>query len=112
MIGPILNLVFSNLKDTEHSQVCSNGTRVFVQRTILEEFTSQLVERTKKLKIGNPMEPDVKVGATICQMQYDKILKYLDIAKQEGAKVLCGGGPVTPDHPDLAVSIMLILIIF
>jgi hypothetical protein len=50
------------------------------------------------------MDPDVKVGATICKMQYDKILKYLDIAREEGARVLCGGGPVTPDSPDFAVS--------
>jgi len=82
--------------------VCSNGTRVFVQRSILEEFTSQLVERTKKLKIGNPMQKDVKVGATICKMQYDKILKYLDIAREEGCEVLCGGGAVSLDDPDLA----------
>ena len=63
------------------------------------------MERTKKLKIGNPMEDGVKVGATICKMQYDKILNYLDIARKEGAEVLCGGGPVTPDNPDLAVSL-------
>ena len=77
---------------------------MFVQRSILEEFTSQLVERTKKLKIGNPMQEDVKVGATICKMQYDKILKYLDIAREEGCEVLCGGGAVSLDDPDLAVS--------
>lgn len=81
--------------------VCSNGTRVFVHRSILEEFTSQLVERTDKLKVGNPMDPDTKVGATIGQMQYDKILEYLEGARGEGAKVLCGGGPVTLADPDL-----------
>jgi len=77
---------------------------VFVHRSIAEEFTAQLVERTKKLIVGNPMNDDTKVGATICRMQYDKILAYLDVARAEGAEVLCGGGAVTPDDPELAVG--------
>lgn len=52
------------------------------------------------------MDPDTKVGATIGQMQYDKILEYLEGARGEGAKVLCGGGPVTLADPDLQVSLV------
>ena len=83
--------------------MCSNGTRVFVHRSIVAEFTALLVERTLKLKVGNPMEDGIKVGATICKMQYDKILHYLEVARAEGAKVLCGGGPVEPCDPELRV---------
>jgi len=81
--------------------VCSNGTRVFVQRSILKQFTDKLVARVEKMKVGNPTNPDTKVGATICQMQYDKILAYLDTARKEGASVLCGGGAVAMEEEEL-----------
>ncbi|XP_045168036.2 4-trimethylaminobutyraldehyde dehydrogenase-like isoform X1 [Mercenaria mercenaria] len=78
-------------------QVCSNGTRVFVQKKILNQFLEKLVERTKKMKIGDPFAEDTTVGATISRQQADKVLSYIDIAKKEGATVLCGGEEVTPE---------------
>lgn len=78
-------------------QVCSNGTRVFVQKKILGQFLEKLVERTKKMKIGDPFAEDTTVGATISRQQADKVLSYIDLAKKEGATVLCGGEEVTPE---------------
>ncbi|XP_063421468.1 4-trimethylaminobutyraldehyde dehydrogenase-like [Mytilus trossulus] len=78
-------------------QVCSNGTRVFVQNSIMGPFLAKIVERTKNMKIGNPNHEDTKVGATISEEQALKVLAYVDIAKKEGASVLCGGERVVPD---------------
>ncbi|CAC5401962.1 ALDH9A1 [Mytilus coruscus] len=78
-------------------QVCSNGTRVFVQNSIMGPFLAKLVERTKNMKIGNPNHEDTKVGATISEEQAKKVLTYVDIAKKEGASVLCGGERVVPE---------------
>merc|ERR1711894_743700 len=72
-------------------QVCSNGTRVFVQNKIMGPFLAKLVERTKKMKIGNPNNEDTTVGATISKQQAEKVLSYIDIAKKDGADILCGG---------------------
>ncbi|XP_066993265.1 4-trimethylaminobutyraldehyde dehydrogenase [Anabrus simplex] len=72
-------------------EVCSNGTRVFVQETIASQFLDKLVEATKKLKIGDPYAEDTVVGATISKEHAEKVLKYIEDAKKEGAKVMCGG---------------------
>lgn len=72
-------------------QVCSNGTRVFVHRSIAKTFTERLVSATKALKIGDPMADDTTVGATIHEAHAKKVLGYLTAAKEEGAFVECGG---------------------
>ncbi|XP_063614530.1 4-trimethylaminobutyraldehyde dehydrogenase-like [Penaeus indicus] len=72
-------------------QVCSNGTRVFVHRSIAAEYLKQLVTATEKLKIGDPFAEDTTVGATIHEDHAKKVLSYIDSARQEGATVLCGG---------------------
>ena len=63
--------------------MCSNGTRVFVQEKILDVFLEKLVERTKKMKIGDPFAEDTTVGATISKQQADIVMKYIESANQE-----------------------------
>ncbi|XP_041366547.1 4-trimethylaminobutyraldehyde dehydrogenase-like [Gigantopelta aegis] len=81
---------------TNQGQVCSNGTRVFVQKDILAQFLEKLVTRTKGMKIGDPNEEDTMVGATISQEQAEKTLRYVQLARKEGATVVYGGERVTP----------------
>lgn len=64
-------------------QVCSNGTRVFVHKSIMGPFLAQLVERTKRMKIGDPYLEDTTVGATISKQQYDIVMRYIELAKKE-----------------------------
>ncbi len=64
-------------------QVCTNASRVFVHRSMLDEFTKRLVEQTKSLVIGDPMKAETRVGATICIEQLNKVLAYVESAKQE-----------------------------
>lgn len=64
-------------------KVCSNGSRVFVQRSIIEEFTEELVKATNKLVIGDPFDHRTQVGATISKAHAEKVLAYIYNAVDE-----------------------------
>ena len=72
-------------------EVCTCPSRILVHESIFEPFMERVVARTKAIKLGHPMHPDTMMGAQASNDQYEKIKSYLDIGKQEGAKVLCGG---------------------
>jgi len=72
-------------------QVCNNGTRVYVHSSIKAEFTAALLEATQRLVVGDPLAEATTVGATICQPQFDKVTGFIERAKKEGGRVLCGG---------------------
>lgn len=72
-------------------EVCTCPSRALIQESIYDEFIQIVMERAKKIKRGNPLDTDVQVGAQASQMQFDKILSYVDIGKEEGAEVLMGG---------------------
>ena len=74
-------------------QVCSNGTRVFVQHGILDRFLDRLTERTKAIRIGDPLDPDTQMGPLINKAQHEKVMGYIEAGKAEGA-VLHHGGKV------------------
>lgn len=78
-------------------QICLCGSRIFVERPLYEKFRDAFVEKVKRLKVGDPMEPDSKQGALVSQMHYDKVLSYIELAKQEGGKLLCGGEALHPE---------------
>ncbi|SMH41912.1 betaine-aldehyde dehydrogenase [Mesorhizobium australicum] len=73
-------------------QVCSNGTRVFVQKGMHDRFVDRLVERTKKIRLGDPLDPETQMGPLINKAQHDKVLGYIEIGKKEGATLATGGG--------------------
>ncbi|RFC68795.1 MULTISPECIES: betaine-aldehyde dehydrogenase [Mesorhizobium] len=73
-------------------QVCSNGTRVFVHEAIQGKFLDRLTERTKAIRIGDPLDPETQMGPLINKMQYDKVLGYIEIGKADGATLHYGGG--------------------
>jgi betaine-aldehyde dehydrogenase len=75
-------------------EVCSNGTRVFVHRSIKDEFVRRLVARTERMVIGDPLDPATHVGALISADHMAKVLSYIDIGRAEGARVACGGSQV------------------
>lgn len=73
-------------------QVCSNGTRVFVQKGIKEKFLSRLKERTERIIIGDPMDEATQLGPMVSRAQLDKVFAYIEKGKAEGATLLTGGG--------------------
>lgn len=73
-------------------QVCSNGTRVFVQSGIRQRFLERLVERTKAIRIGDPLDPETQLGPLVSRAQHEKVMSYIEIGRQDGAELLFGGG--------------------
>ncbi|NVK33657.1 MAG: betaine-aldehyde dehydrogenase [Rhodobacteraceae bacterium] len=72
-------------------QVCSNGTRVFVHTTIKEAFLARLAERTGNAVLGDPMDEATSIGPLVSKAQFDKVLGYMKIGADEGARLICGG---------------------
>jgi len=72
-------------------EVCTCPSRVLIQESIYDRFIAKVVERAKKIQQGDPLDVNTQVGAQVSKEQFEKILGYLEIGRQEGAKVLIGG---------------------
>ena len=72
-------------------QVCCAGSRIFVQEGIYDKFVPALVEKFKRIKVGDPLDPNTQMGCQINKKQADKILDYVKIGVEEGAKIAVGG---------------------
>ncbi|MCR9013424.1 aldehyde dehydrogenase family protein [Aquiflexum gelatinilyticum] len=72
-------------------EVCTCPSRILVHEDIYDVFMERVIARTKAIKMGHPLAEDTMMGAQASNDQFEKILSYLDIGKQEGAEVLCGG---------------------
>jgi (Z)-2-((N-methylformamido)methylene)-5-hydroxybutyrolactone dehydrogenase len=76
-------------------QMCTAGSRLLVQNSIREKFTNRLQELARDLKMGDPRDPSTQLGPIATTPQYEKILRYLEVARSEGARCILGGGPAT-----------------
>ena len=72
-------------------EVCTCPSRALIQGGIYDDFLADGVKRTEQIKQGNPLDTDTMIGAQASNDQLEKILSYIDIGRQEGAKVLTGG---------------------
>src|SRR5688572_3673992 len=72
-------------------EVCSNGTRVFVHRQIFDSFLMKLKDRTEKIRLGDPEDPDTQMGALISKAHMEKVIRFIDSGKSSGATLLTGG---------------------
>jgi aldehyde dehydrogenase len=72
-------------------EVCTCPSRALVQESIYEKFIERAVARVQKIRQGSPLDPSTMIGAQASNEQLEKILSYIDIGKNEGAKVLTGG---------------------
>lgn len=79
-------------------QTCIAGSRLLLQDSIYDEFVEKLLALAATARMGDPMDPDTQVGPVTTPPQYQKVLEYIDIAKQEGARLLLGGKPA--DRPE------------
>ncbi|MGA2609375.1 MAG: aldehyde dehydrogenase family protein [Terriglobia bacterium] len=82
-------------------QKCTACSRAIIERSIYEPLVEKLTAKTKKLKVGNGLEPGVEIGPAVDANQLETDLKYIEIAKQEGAQLLCGGNRLTGGIYDL-----------
>ena len=72
-------------------EICLCGSRLFVERSIHDQFVERFVEATKKLRIGDPLDETTDVGAVVSEAHMQKVLGYVDLARQEGGTVATGG---------------------
>ncbi len=81
-------------------QCCEAGTRLLLPASRADEFVHELVSKTKRLKVGDPMNPATDMGPLVSQKQLDRVLGYVNKGKADGAKLLSGGGK--PSSPECA----------
>lgn len=86
MLTTTVRSSFSN-----QGEICLCGSRVFVHKNIYEKFKNDFIERVKSLKLGDPNNDSTQQGAIVSQQHYEKILSYIELAKEEGGNILCGG---------------------
>jgi aminomuconate-semialdehyde/2-hydroxymuconate-6-semialdehyde dehydrogenase len=89
MIKNTINSSFSN-----QGEICLCGSRIFVERSIYERFKIIFVNETQKLKIGDPLVDGNRIGAIVSKQHFDKIMYHINLAKEEGGKILHGGNAV------------------
>jgi len=76
-------------------EVCAAGSRLLVERKIKDQFVEMLVERTRKLQPGDPLDPKTRFGALVSERQVETVLSYIEKGKAEGAKLVAGGARAT-----------------
>ena len=89
MIATTLRSSFAN-----QGQICLCGSRIFVEKSIYEKFKTVFIAKVAKMQVGNPLDEQTKMGAIVSKQHFEKILSYIELAKEEGGKILCGGSAV------------------
>jgi acyl-CoA reductase-like NAD-dependent aldehyde dehydrogenase len=85
---------------TNTGQICSAGTRLLVQDAIYDAFVEKFAERSKQIRVGNPLDFMTRMGPLVSEEQLRKVERYVQIGQREGARMVCGGA--RPDDPELA----------
>ncbi|KPN20186.1 2-hydroxymuconic semialdehyde dehydrogenase [Xanthomonas sp. Mitacek01] len=85
-LGTLVRSAFQN-----SGQICLCGSRILVERRIYETFRERFVSEAVALRVGDPMDPDARMGPLVSQAQFDKVLGAIGRARAEGGRVLCGG---------------------
>ncbi len=102
--GSLIN-IFSN-----SGQMCIAGSRILLQRRIAGEFIERFVDRSRRIRVGDPMDPATEVGPLAYEAHMNKVLSYTGIAREEGAEILAGGGRVDSLAPGFFVEPTVVLV--
>lgn len=84
--------VSRSFADRHPGQSCSAGSRVLVQDTVYDEFVALFIKATEAFKVGDPYDSDTFQGPQVSEVQFNKILGYIEAGKKDGAKLVTGGG--------------------
>ncbi len=88
----IVRSAFSN-----QGEICLCGSRILVQRALYDRFRARFVDEVRALRVGDPLDPDTRIGALVSEEHLHKVLSYVQLAREEGGTVLCGGERIVPD---------------
>ena len=108
--GKSPNIIFDNIMEKEddlldkaiegavlfafnQGEVCTCPSRLLIQENIYDKFIERVLDRVSKIKSGHPLDTETMIGAQTLKEQFDKIMRYIEIGKEEGAELLIGGGP-------------------
>ena len=94
MLSTTLRSSFAN-----QGQICLCGSRIFVERPIYDKFKEEFVKRVDSTVVAHPDNPDAKLGAVVSKPHMEKVLSYVELAKEEGGTILTGGKRVLMDAP-------------
>ncbi len=94
MIRTTIRSSFSN-----QGQICLCGSRIFIERSIYDRFKSEFIDRVNQLTVSYPSDPKAKMGAVVSKSHMEKVLSYIELAKEEGGIVLTGGHQVHLESP-------------
>lgn len=89
MMKTTIQSSFSN-----QGQICLCGSRIIIEESIYDKFKTEFLERVKKLKVGDPLDEASRQGAVVSQQHFDKVMRCIEAAKEEGGTILCGGNAV------------------
>ena len=102
--GSLVN-VYSN-----NGQMCIAGSRILVQRAVADEFVHRFAERSRKIRIGDPMKTETEIGPLAFEAHMNKVLDYVQLARDEGAEILAGGGRIDSLAPGYFVQATVALV--
>lgn len=91
LVDTLLRSAFQN-----SGQICLCGSRLLIERSAYAEIRDALVARAKQLRVGDPQDPATQQGALVSQAHFDKVVGHIDLAREEGGVILCGGQAVQP----------------
>ncbi len=94
-VSEVSRLAFSN-----QGQICLCGSRILIEEKIYDEFKSKLLDKISKIKIGNPISDSTQFGSLISSDHKKKVLGYIELAKEEGGNILCGGHELVMSEPN------------
>ncbi len=79
-------------------EVCTCPSRILIQESIYEQLIEKAIARVEKIRTGNPLRADTMIGAQVSQQQFDRIMNYINLGREEGASCLTGGEPYIPEE--------------
>jgi len=91
MMRVTLQSSFSN-----QGEICLCGSRILIEESIYEQFKAEFIERTKKLTVGDPLDEKTKQGAIVTKQHFEKVMRCIELAKEEGGTILLGGTTINP----------------
>src|SRR5690554_5766635 len=94
MLSTTIRSSFAN-----QGQICLCGSRIFVQKGIYDRFKTEFVAKIKNAKVSYPTDPKAQLGAVVSKSHMDKVLSYIELAKEEGGTILAGGHQVKLEAP-------------
>jgi len=89
MMKTTMQSSFSN-----QGQICLCGSRILIEESVYEKFKIEFIQRTKAIKVGDPLDENSKQGAVVSKLHFDKVMSCIELAKKEGGTILCGGNAV------------------